>query len=226
MMRGKISTAEFGAAGLVFHEIGSLEDPLYDSWLDLYQQSFPVDEQMLISRHNQAIRAKTGIEHIVAALDRSGVLAAIARYDLIPEAGAAALWYLAVSPEDRSKGYGSAFYGEIRRRIQAQSSAVRVVFIEVEDPKAAKPAQRSRDSERRIAFYLRNGARLIEGIKYEQSVGWQPPIPMRLMVHQFEPSATSELMRMARAVFGDSIAQGRSARPPREPDPRALPPFG
>ena len=43
---------------LSFQEILSLDDRLYDPWLDLYQAAFPLDEQVRVSEHNQVLRNK------------------------------------------------------------------------------------------------------------------------------------------------------------------------
>ena len=42
---------------LTYHEITSLQDTRYDAWLDIYQASFPLPEQMLVSQLNRIVRA-------------------------------------------------------------------------------------------------------------------------------------------------------------------------
>jgi len=189
---------------LVFHDIVSLNDPRYDDYLDLYQRSFPPDEQELVSRQNRILRAAMRGEntpnHIFVAIAPDGGTAGMARYEMTDDA--AVLWYLAVAERLRGEGLGSAIYAEVVRRVREAEPAGAALVYEVEDPaRAADP----RSAERRIEFYQRNGGLLLGGIAYVQSVGWQPPLPMCLMVHPFGPIDAPRAVALCERVFGTAV---------------------
>ena len=197
--------------GFSIHEITSLDDPHYDAWLDLYQQSFPLSEQMLVSELNRMLRNKAkGLssgEIYWALLDGSGQLIGMARFNLPADNQVAALWYLAVQSEVQSQGIGSRFYQAVVEHIrQTTGENAEAVVFEVETPPnfvSGKPS----DAERRIAFYRRNGARLLTGIHYVQSVGWQPPIEMSVMLHPLAPLTPEWAYELARIALGFAVEQ-------------------
>jgi GNAT superfamily N-acetyltransferase len=192
-------------------EITSFEDPLYDNWLDLYQRSFPTDEQMQISSFNRILRRKAAGEaqtdHLVACLDEEGAFAAMAYYEQLPNCKAAALWYFAVDPQRRGQGLGAAIYSSLRSRILAEQPGIRALLYEVQDPAHCDSPEEVRDAHRRIAFYKRCGASQLSGIEYSQSVGWQPPLPMLIMAHPYDPMSADQVGELAQTVFGASLKQ-------------------
>lgn len=198
---------------LTYHEIRSLQDPHYDDWLDLYQASFPLTEQVQISSLNRMLRAGPDIpssSHFLVALEVTGETAALALYDDDAGGGSAALWYIAVTPDRRSRGLGTEVYREIRRRIAAHPG-LRAIFLEVEDPETCTSAEERHLAERRIEFYRRHGALRLGGVAYIQSVGWQPPLPMLLMVDLPAEMPPDEVRTMAQAVFGEAVQpQGKA----------------
>ncbi|MCC6446647.1 MAG: GNAT family N-acetyltransferase [Armatimonadetes bacterium] len=196
---------------LAFREITSLTDDLLGPWLDLYQQSFPLTEQILISRFIDTLKKKAiGQEEnqiFLAALDGEGRFAAMAQYSLRPDCRAAYLVYLAVALEMRGQGAGSKVYREIIGRVAAFQPPVRMAVFEVEGPEeAASPEERDL-SERRIRFYKKLGAKLLCGVSYSQTVGWLPEIKMRLMVHPFQPLTGPEAFEVAACLFGECLKQ-------------------
>jgi GNAT superfamily N-acetyltransferase len=128
-------------------------------------------------------------------------------YEFVPGSNAAALWYLAVTPEHRGKGIGSKVYQEIRQRIARDDPRTKALFYEVEDPDTTHAAEERQLAIRRIAFYQSNGAQLLRGIHYTQSVGWQPPIPMHLMVHPYQEIEVDEVFELAQSIFQDALQQ-------------------
>jgi GNAT superfamily N-acetyltransferase len=212
-----------------FVELTSLQDDLLLPWLDLYETAFPAAERVLVSKHLLALKGASdadepGEHHILAALAGNASFAGLARYQVVPDLGVAYLWYLATSPELRSQGVGTKFYQEIVRRVAGP--AVRTLAIEVEMPArasggegAAAAAEKSAVSaeralaeralaQRRITFYRRQGARLLEGIHYLQSVGrHQAPIPMHLMFHAFGALDAAQAFALARSLWGEQVKQ-------------------
>lgn len=196
---------------ITFSEITSFDDVLYDDWLDLYQESFPVNEQMLVSAFNRILRGKMAGEasgdHLAAVLDEENRFAAMAYFEQMPQSEAAALWYLAVDPDRRGQGLGAAVYAELRSLLQAGQPGIRALLYEVQDPNHCDSPEETRDAHRRIAFYKRCGAHLLGGIEYSQSVGWQPPVPMLIMAHPFVPMTADQVGEIAQQVFGESLKQ-------------------
>lgn len=79
---------------------------------------------------------------------------------------------LAVYKEKRGAGRGAALLSLLRGRYRHS----RGVLLEVETPEDAADADERRLREKRIAFYARNGYRLLEGIAHE-SFG----VPLHIM---------------------------------------------
>ncbi len=191
-------------------ELNSLTDPLLLPWLKLYETAFPATERMLIATHLQVIAARGEGQHhesvYLAATDEAGEFVGLAQYEVMDEARAACLWYFAVVPERRCQGLGAAIYQEVARRLG--SLELQAMLIEVERPDHAASPEGAELAQRRIGFYRRQGARLLRGIHYLQSVGpHQPPIPMHLMVHPFAPLDPADAFAVAKVVFGEDLTQ-------------------
>lgn len=189
---------------LAFHDIVSLDDPRYDDYLDLYQKSFPLPEQELVSRHNRILRARmrgeTPAQHLFVAVGPDGRTAGMARYELARRAGL--LWYLAVREEARGGGLGTAMYAEVIRRVPDTQPDAAALVYEVEAPEDGAAGETAR---RRIGFYQRNGGLLLSGVRYVQSVGWQPPLEMCLMVHPLRPLDANQAFALCSEVFGEAL---------------------
>jgi ribosomal protein S18 acetylase RimI-like enzyme len=170
-----------------YRELMGEDDPLLPAWLELYAAAFPPDERVPAEEHLEVLRAraqgKPGSARLLAAVDEEDDLVGMARYDLLEDLAAAYLMYLAVVPERRGQGIGGAFYRELLRRLAEEGRPLRALVLEVERPDHAVPGEGRRDAERRIDFYRRLGARLLEGIEYLQQVPGHAPVPMHLMVH-------------------------------------------
>lgn len=189
-------------------EIASLEDDLLIPWLDLYETSFPPNEKVLVSHFlallNSRGRGHDQHEYMLAAVDSSRRLLGLACYQLTPEAGVAVLWYLATHPQGRNHGLGGDFYDHIvslvdRARFQA-------LLLEVEIPELCENDELRRLAVRRINFYRRHGAFLLEGVDYLQYVGWhQPPTPMYIMVHPLRALDAAACFGLAKAYAGEAL---------------------
>ncbi len=187
---------------LIFNDIQSISHPLFFQWLDLYETAFPPNEKLLISSILKLIEesGKDGAHHFIAITDENGQFAGIMFYDTDPENRLALLWYLAIQPERRSQGLGSAVYQGCISRLD--TSSYDALIYEVEIPKNKNRAE----AERRISFYKRNGAFLLGGIHYLQIIGWHhPPTPMHLMVHPLREIDAKQAFALAKIPFGDAL---------------------
>ncbi len=199
-------------------EIFSLYDPKLDGWLDIYQTAFPLNEQMLVSSLIRAIRENDPSEHFLAVSEEGkDEVIGMFHFKLVNADTAMSgespvilyLLYLAVSPDKRNKGLGTMIYRDwiIPAAKQYRCSAI---VLEVEKPEIAmtisvKEAEMAR---RRIEFYRRNGARLLEGVQYIQSVGrWQPSTEMCLMIHPLIHLSPDDAYSMMKKIFHDSVKQ-------------------
>ncbi|MBN2392278.1 MAG: GNAT family N-acetyltransferase [Anaerolineae bacterium] len=189
-------------------EITHPDDDLLLPWLDLYETAFPPAERMLVSFYLRLLREKRdGLHqhHHLLAVQREGVFVGLAHYVLVTEHQLAWLWMFAVTPEARNQGLGTTIYGDVVRRLP---SSIIAMLLEVERPDLAHTEAERELAERRIAFYRRQGARLLEGIHYVQSVGpHQPPLPMHVIFHPVQPLDADAAFELANALLGDTITR-------------------
>lgn len=197
-----------GIAELEMVEIVDLDDDLLLPWFDLYETSFPFSERLLISTQMKILKAKANGEaqhqHLYAALDQNGEFVGLVEYEIVPDVPAAFLWYMAVKPDLRGQGLGTQMYRMLVDRLVPQQ--VGTLVFEVEIPEHAGSEDSRRLAERRLAFYEKNGARLLEGIHYMQHIGWHyPPTQMHVMVHSRRPVDAHQAYQVAAGVFEDAI---------------------
>ncbi|NLH98443.1 MAG: GNAT family N-acetyltransferase [Chthonomonadales bacterium] len=190
------------------HPIRSISDPLYDRWLDVYQRSFPLQQQVPVSVHNAALRpggmGARDVRYVVCMGEDDGECLGMAHFELFKADGTAALWYLAVAPDRRNEGIGGWMYDSIMHTMQSEDPACKACVIEVELPdKCADPDL----ATRRIAFYERHGAVWLRGCASLVDVGWQPPLKMGVMVHPFARLSEHDMRAVARSVLGNLLAE-------------------
>ncbi len=211
-------------------EICNPADPLLLPWLNLYETAFPPGERILVSRvlnvlHEQQRGIHRGA-HLLAAVEaedqtpgiRPQTSSLITKrqitdpslqgiiFDYEPLARKSAfLWYIAVAPGMRGQGLGSWLYHQVLARLDP---SVRAMIFDLEDPREMHTSQEKDIARRRIQFYRRQGARLLGGIRYLQTVGTHmPPIPLLLMVHPIQEISPREAFDLAEEEFGGSILQ-------------------
>lgn len=194
---------------LEFVEIDGVDHDLLPDWLDLYEVSFPPEEKVLVSSFLRLLRAKSAGRKqescMLAALDGTGEMVGIMRFDADSDTHIAYFWYLAIRPETRSRGLGSACFSEVLKR--ATEAGMRALVFEVEIPEEQPNPEHRELAQRRIGFYRRQGAMLLGGIHYVHSVGpHQPEVLMHIMVRPIEPVSPREAFDMAKTLF-DGVTQ-------------------
>jgi ribosomal protein S18 acetylase RimI-like enzyme len=195
---------------ITFHEITGLQDDLLLPWLDLYETAFPSNQKVLVSHFLALLKrkgkTKATSDYMLAGVDPAHKLLGLACYELMPAVGAAVLWYLAIHPESRNRGLGGEFYDHVIGLID--KTLYRALILEVEIPGLFKNDEDRKRAARRIDFYRRHGAYLLEGVDYTQFIGWHaPPTPMHIMVHPLRVLDAPACYALAKAYAGDALLQ-------------------
>lgn len=190
-------------------ELVDRRDDLLIPWLRLYELAFPPNERMMAASFLDMLhgreRGEAQDKHLLAALDRGGSLVGMAAYGDMAELNAAFLWYLAVLPQERNRGVGAWLYQEIVRRL---APGTRAMIFDVERPEDRPSDEQCMLAQRRLGFYRRQGARLLQGATSTINVGpHQPPTPMYLMVHPLVPMDAQQAFMLAQEIYGDDTRQ-------------------
>jgi len=195
-------------------EITSRLDPALPSLFDIYQKSFPVEEQMLLSFFLNKLEAKEqgeAVEFHIDVLAQEREVAGFAIYEIgeaVEDLGRGGyLWYIAANPDLRGGGIGKRLYTHVRDTM-FHTYDCRGLFFEIEISTEAleRHGQASADyAEWRKRWYKRQGAFELQGTHYLCGTGWQPPIPMQVMVHPNGPLTPDEAIRLAHEVQDEAI---------------------
>jgi GNAT superfamily N-acetyltransferase len=178
--------------------------------LDLYENAFPQEERIHVSYILQILRAveegRPVSEQLLAALNGGGSLQGLIFTNHSTALRSMALYYFAVVPEQRSRGLGAQVYQEVLQR--CRDANCRMLVFDLEDPEFC-PAPEARDlAQRRIGFYIRQGARVLEGAR--STLRMFPTLPeahLRVMVHPLEPVTPTEVLTAARELLSESVEQ-------------------
>lgn len=195
---------------LIAHELTSIEDRYLFPWLDLFELSFEPGEKVLVSSILKVLRKKAQGEYgdhlLLAGLESDESFVGMSYLHLIENKRTGIIWYMAVLPELRGKGYGGSLYKlTIQKCRELEYDGV---FLEVEIPELQQTQEKRVLAERRIGFYRRLGVRLLEGVEYWQEVGsHQPPTQMSLMFHPFNQPNPNQVYLLAKLLFRDSLSQ-------------------
>ncbi len=192
---------------LIFSEITDIQDDLFLDWLDLFETLFPANEKLLFSTLLKILKSKGQGEgagmHMLAIRNECGKTVGMVLYQLVPDKNLVVLRYLGTAPSEQGKGLGTRIYRDLLEMLDP--AVYQALIFEVEIP---GHDQASQQAERRIQFYLRNGAALLEGIHYMQDIGWhQPQTPMHIMVHPLQPITPEQAFALAKSMFGDLVKQ-------------------
>ncbi len=129
----------------------------------------------------------------------------------VPDLRVAWLWYIAVDPRHQSQGCGGWLYREICRRVfHEHGCGLMVLEVERVDVAARHSEARAADARRRLRFYQdRCGAQRLEGIEYIQETGWQPGLPMHLLIQWPDPArpglSAEASFHLLKGLFGDQL---------------------
>ena len=96
--------------------------------------------------------------------------------------------YFAIRSDLRGQGLGSKLFREIINVTSEQTREPDWLLFEVDDDYEGDP-KREAECARRVQFYRRLGAQLLENVPYRFPSPVAAPIRMRLMAHRIRPNA-------------------------------------
>jgi GNAT superfamily N-acetyltransferase len=132
-------------------------DAVFEKIMQIYRDSFPENERQPGSILEERIR--TGLETLSVAFLKDEPVGFCLVWTL-KDTAFDLLDYLAVRETSRGSGYGTLILHETAKRVLQGG---RSLVIEVEDPDYGYESDWKR---RRIEFYTRNGAAILEGFSY------------------------------------------------------------
>lgn len=152
------------------------------------------------------MRGDESHDHLLAAVNDQQQLIGIIHYVVVPESNVACLWYFAIQASLHSQGLGSKMFRKFCDHLEPLN--IQALLFEVEIPEQAESPEQRELAMRRIAFYRRLGASLLNGIDYLQNIGWHhPPTPMHLMVYPLRPLDAQQAFNLTQAVFQEYVQQ-------------------
>ncbi len=182
-------------------EVVSLSDAALLRIKEIYTDSFPPEERLGDWFFTQGIESRAReprsgwpVYHLLVAEDE-GRVAGFAAANYFANEGDGSpinlgfLVYLAVEAGGRSRGTGALLYTATRAQLALDARflawELTGMAFTVERPDAATNEEERSQRERRIAFYLRQGANLLASVEYENPPLHEgdDPIPLHLMYH-------------------------------------------
>jgi GNAT superfamily N-acetyltransferase len=180
------------------HELITIHDPYLLPWLDLYESAFPPIERGPVSGHIRALldreEGKPIRSRLWALLDKEDCFTGMAQFFWNEAYNLAYLGYIAIVPERRGGGGGSAFYQALLPYVQEHHPDF--MLFDVERPDVIADPELRRLAERRICFYERMGAAVLQGLTMHWGESRQ-----RMMVHRFNGIGEEEILRRTRSLI-------------------------
>lgn len=190
----------------------SADDPRFAALLAIYAEAIPASEQ---KRPDELRAMLADPRYRVLVILAEAATAGFAVAFLAPAGDWWLLEYLAIDARFRSRGLGSRLLAEVAAAI-ADEAAGAVGLLEVERP-LDRVEGADQQAARRIAFYARRGARLIDCLDYILPLdhhGTPPPMQLMLLGRpQSVDIARRELAAWLTAVYWE--VYGRAAADPR-----------
>ncbi len=178
---------------------------LWTQWLDLYAESFPDYERMPIATIEQDTLMGNHPTAAFALCDGTNLLG-LAYVCICEEINTAYLIYLAINPQLRGQGFGRQLYADVCS--YSQSQGCHIVLFEVEHPD--DPLSDRSMAERRIRWYLRNGAMVLTNLDYRlQPENTDISLLMYICVHKLTPIDADSITARACALFKTAIQVGK-----------------
>lgn len=140
-----------------FKEINRVDSREFSEAMEIYAEAFPANE-----RHPAPLiaeRVRDGLSKLYVA-SSDDEITFIALLWPLKTTEFLLLDYMATKATHRGKGIASAFLTELAKKL---SNSGQYLVMEVEDPKVG---DRQNEKEKRVTFYKRHGAKVLEGVRY------------------------------------------------------------
>jgi ribosomal protein S18 acetylase RimI-like enzyme len=125
---------------------------------EIYEASFPPSERG--DTAGLIVSIATG-ERVCFLARRDGLVVGLAVVLALTDPSVAFLEYLAVAPEERNAGIGGSLLMHLQSHLRARDGDAVGVLLEVDRPGDSEGSERIL-RERRVGFYLRHGASVVE----------------------------------------------------------------
>ncbi|GIL11737.1 MAG: hypothetical protein BroJett038_04570 [Chloroflexota bacterium] len=177
-------------------DVSDLDTPLGREVLAIYEQAFPEVERDPVENIAASLKnpdPDTDMTRLRALAEENRVVG-FTYFSTYKDYYLGFLKFIAVRQDIRGKGYGPLLLQDAIQQVRADGRRATGwpylgLVLEVERPETAESDQDRQLRERRIQFYRRNGAVMIEGTDYiapPVALG-QPPLPFHLMVLRAVP---------------------------------------
>jgi ribosomal protein S18 acetylase RimI-like enzyme len=187
---------------MTIQKMASFADPILADWLALYETSFPEEERMSRSYLETTLSADPNNVSMLAMRADDGSLLGISYTEYPPAKQIAYLYYIATDPKVRGNGLGRTLYEAVMG--EARARGCRFLFFEVEIPQSGDDGLPAR----RIDWYRRNGASLLDGIDFNQTVDTSDIVTkMHLMVHTIQATTPESAFALLKEYFEDDLQQ-------------------
>jgi len=174
----------------------------FREFYEIYAASIAAREQKPEAWVCAMVRAP---EHSVWVMKRAGHVHAFSILFLSPAEQFALLEYMAVAPEGRNRGVGSALFKQTVERAVTPDGSSLPILLEVDSDREASGDRQMRT--RRLQFYRRLGCVRISGLHYILPLPGHGPAPeMDLLLYSREPRRQvpkTELERWLRTIYRD-----------------------
>jgi ribosomal protein S18 acetylase RimI-like enzyme len=177
-------------------EITNLDTPLGREALVIYEQAFPEAERDAVESIAASLQnsdPETAVSHFRVLVDENAVVG-FTYFSTYKAYYLGYLKFIAVRAELRGKRYGPILLQDALRQLRADGRRATGwpylgLVLEVERPETADNEEDRALRERRIRFYQRNGAVIIENVDYVAPpvTPGQPSLPFHLMVLRAVP---------------------------------------
>jgi GNAT superfamily N-acetyltransferase len=177
-------------------EVTELDTPLSREALAIYEQAFPESEREPLESIAASLKQAdpdTAVSHFRVLIDE-GAVVGFTYFSSYKEYYLGYLKFIAVRAELRGKRYGPILLKDALRQLRADRRRATGwpylgLVLEVERPETAENEEERALRERRIRFYQRNGAVVIENLDYVAPpvAPGQQSLPFHLMVLRAVP---------------------------------------
>lgn len=156
-----------------FRQIHELTRPVdrraFEGIRRLFRAAFPVEPEA-IDGIERMLDARTRLDFdplLLASEDRHRNVTGMSFTFYFPEIGLGYLQYIASDPERPARGIGGALYEATREWIAGRGGRGLLFDVPPDERAKVRDAERLADNRRRIRFYERYGARVIEGTGWD-----------------------------------------------------------